>query len=54
MRVLNALTSLLAQHPPEVVEKKGYVGSGPVYKWLFRANPICIVRKPAIQFTGQQ
>jgi hypothetical protein len=24
------LTSLLAYHPPEVVEKKGYGGSGPV------------------------
>jgi hypothetical protein len=29
--ILNdALTSLLAHHPPEVVEKKGYGGSGPV------------------------
>jgi predicted branched-subunit amino acid permease len=30
MVLINALTSLLAHHPPEVVENKGYRGSGPV------------------------
>jgi hypothetical protein len=28
---LNALTSLVAHHPPEVVEKKGYGERGPVW-----------------------
>jgi hypothetical protein len=27
---LNALTSLVAHHPPKVVGKKGYVGNEPV------------------------
>jgi hypothetical protein len=31
----------------------GYGGSGPVLKLFFGVNPICIVRKPALQFTGQ-
>jgi hypothetical protein len=30
MMFLNILTSLVAHHPPEEVEKKGYGGSGPV------------------------
>jgi hypothetical protein len=47
-------TYALAQHPPEVVGKKGYGGSGPVYKWFFGADPICVVGKSAGQFTGLQ
>jgi hypothetical protein len=31
MMVLIHLTSLLAHHPPEVVEKRGYGENGPVY-----------------------
>jgi hypothetical protein len=34
------------------VEKKGYRGSRTVKKWFFGANPICFVRKLAVQFTG--
>jgi hypothetical protein len=30
MVLKNVLTSLVAHHPPEVVEKKGYRGSEPV------------------------
>lgn len=46
--------NLLVHHPPEVVEKKGYGGG----KWtclgrVFGANPVCVVWKPAVQFTGQ-
>lgn len=39
---VNALTALLAQHPPELVEKKGYGESEPVYVWFFGATPICL------------
>jgi hypothetical protein len=28
--------------------------SGPVEKWFFGANPICVVRKLAVQFIHQQ
>jgi hypothetical protein len=43
--ILNTLTSLVAHHPPEIVEKKGYRGCG-VEKWtclerFFGATPIC-------------
>jgi hypothetical protein len=41
--MLNNLTTLLAHHPPEVLEQKGYRGSGPVIKGYFGANPICCV-----------
>ena len=42
-RFLNVLSSLLAHDPPEVVDKKGYFGSG--------ATPICVVLKFTVQFT---
>jgi hypothetical protein len=48
MTVLKCFHSLLAHHPPEGVEKKGYGRSGSVYKLVFRANPICVVRKSAV------
>jgi hypothetical protein len=39
MMVLYALTSFVAYHPPEVVEKKGYKGSGPVSKGSLEQLP---------------
>jgi hypothetical protein len=59
---LNTLTSLLAHHPPEVVEKKecGEGGAGRVvdlFRKFFGTTPICVVWKSsvlAVQFTGQQ
>jgi hypothetical protein len=40
--------------PLELVEKKGFWGSGPVQKWSFGATPVCVVRELAVLFTGQQ
>lgn len=55
---MTVLTFLLAHHlAAEVVGKNGpqeMGGSGPVEKLFFGANPVCIVRKSAVQVTGQQ
>jgi hypothetical protein len=49
------MLSLLSSLPPTRGSGKVMVqGNGPVYKWFFGANPICVVRKSAIQFTTQQ
>jgi len=52
--MMHVLTSLVAYHPPEVMERKGYRGLG---KWtclerFYGATAICVVWKLAVQFTG--
>jgi hypothetical protein len=49
---LNALTSPVAHHLPEVVEKKGKRRGWTCLERFFGAAPICIVWKSAVQFTG--
>jgi hypothetical protein len=54
MMVFKQFNLPLAHHLPEVVEKKGCRGSGPVQKLFFVVSTICVVRKSAVKFTGQQ